>query len=384
LKNISVDITTQPKQYEISIGFDYLKEIFDEIHRENRNKKIGIITDRCVRKLWEGPLKMVLDDFSGSSFWIDFPEGEGSKTRKIKEEIENQLFALKFGRDDILVALGGGVVGDLAGFIASTYMRGLKIYHIPTTLLAAADSSIGGKTGVDTEFGKNLIGSFYHPQKVFIDTKFLTTLDQRNFVNGLIEVIKHGAIWDEFFFSTLHENLEEIINRDPQLYNGLIQEILHRNCTIKKEVIMKDPAESHLRKILNFGHTIGHGIELLSNFTMLHGEAVAIGLHCEGYIGVQLGITEEKSFKNLEEIILRLKIPFDIFNKITPDQMLSAMSLDKKSRNGILEFVLLEKIGKVHRDISIGLMGDQILALLKNYLEYLKAREEDFHWNSKH
>ena len=378
MKNISVNIKPKPKNYDISIDYDDFDQIFDQIHKENIDKKIVILTDRLVRNLWEGPLKKVLVKFEGVHFFLDFPEGEASKTRKTKEEIEDQLFGLKFGRDDVLVALGGGVVGDLAGFIASTYMRGVKIYQIPTTLLACADSSIGGKTGVDTKWGKNLIGSFYHPEKVFIDTLFLTTLDDENYINGLIEVIKHGVIWDEKFFNDIFENLEKITNRDQELYEKILPELLHRNCILKKDIVTMDPEENHLRKMLNFGHTIGHGIELLSDYKLPHGLSVGIWLHCEGYMGWKLGITEGESFKRLEEIILKLKIPFHILKNLSPEKMISAMSLDKKSRNGMLEFVLIEKIGKVHEDISRKLPEENILCLLEDYLKYLKSRKEDF------
>src|SRR3989454_261462 len=209
---------------------------------------------------------------------VSFPAGEGSKSRRVRDEIEDGIIRLGAGRDTALLALGGGVVGDLVGFVAATFKRGVPYIQVPTTLIGMVDSSIGGKTGINHPAGKNLIGAFHQPSAVYIDVDSLRSLPDRHYASGLAEVIKSGVIADRSLFSSLETHLDRILRREPDLLSRVIEAC----CRIKAKVVMEDPNESNRRKILNYGHTVGHAIETLSGFRLAHGEAVAIGMGDRG------------------------------------------------------------------------------------------------------
>lgn len=283
---------------------------------------LAVITDENVAKLWAEEIARRLQ----ARLFIVTP-GEKHKTRKTKEWLEDQLLAHGFGRKSTFVGVGGGVICDLVGFLASTYQRGVDLILYPTTLLAMVDASIGGKNGVNTAHGKNMIGTLWHPKEVVLDLKFLTTLPEEEMQNGLVEMMKAGLIADAAFFERVDSSLASI----------------QRSISIKRQVIEEN------RDFLNFGHTVGHALELLSGYTLSHGQAVAQGMIVEAHMAMQLGLLPEDDYK---EIFLKMK-PFTRPFEAPIAEMLEVMKMDKKSVQQEAHFVLLKAIGKVHGLCSV-------------------------------
>ncbi|MDO8746914.1 MAG: 3-dehydroquinate synthase, partial [Thermodesulfovibrionales bacterium] len=259
-----------------------------------------------------------------------------------------------------LIALGGGVIGDITGFVASTYMRGIDYIQIPTPLLAQVDSSVGGKTGVNHKLGKNMIGTFYQPKLVWIDIDILKTLPQKEFFAGLAEVIKYGVIWDAKLFAFLENNRDKILRLDEKSLTHIIK----RSCEIKAEVVSKDEREAGLRAILNYGHTIGHAIETATGYKKyLHGEALTIGMFIEAEIAESLKLLKEKTVQRIKSLIESYGLPTKIPVRINRNALLASMQLDKKAVAGELKFILPERIGKVR--IQKGIEGRIMRETLK-------------------
>jgi len=277
---------------------------------------------------------------------ITIPAGEKSKNRKNKELIEDMMFESNMARDSAIIALGGGVVGDIAGFVASTYNRGIPYVQYPSSLVACVDSSIGGKTAIDTKHGKNLIGSFYQPWKVYIDLNTLTTLKKQEIKEGMAEIIKYGIIYDSDFFGYISDHINEIFNYDMDV----LKKIIKRSCEIKGFVVENDEKESNLRKILNFGHTVGHAVEQLSNYSITHGNAISIGMVIEAKIAAKSHILNNESVKMIYEIFRRAGLPTELKSNIDRSKIIETMKLDKKARKGNIEFALPEKIGEMYKD----------------------------------
>jgi 3-dehydroquinate synthase len=269
MRTIKVNLDKKSlSSYEIRIGSGIVDRMALLISKNHKASRHIIITDSNVRKLHGEKLLASFKDVGLNVEMIDFPAGEASKNINCALDIVKKLLQLGADRSSMLIALGGGVVGDMVGFIASVFMRSIPYIQIPTSLIAQVDSSIGGKTAIDLDFGKNLLGTFYQPRAVFIDLNFLATLPEKEFNNGLAEIIKYGIIDDEKMFRTLEDNMESIQGRDPALLLKLIESC----CRIKKSIVEIDEKEQGLRRILNFGHTLGHALEAQSNFTISHGE----------------------------------------------------------------------------------------------------------------
>jgi 3-dehydroquinate synthase len=250
---------------------------------------------------------------------------------------------LKLGRDTLLIAIGGGVVTDLGGFLAATYNRGIPLILIPTTLLGMVDAAIGGKTGVNTHFGKNLIGAYYPPQDIFIDPSLLSTLPEKEWINGASEIIKYALIHSPALFQQLANNMDKWDARDPIYLQGLI----NASIAIKQEVIEADFQESGYRRILNFGHTIAHAIETLEDYRISHGEAVALGMLIEGYLSYRLGLLSQDEFEEINALLRLFRFPLHLPPSITLEKLLQAMATDKKAKGAHPRFVLLNGIGSV-------------------------------------
>ncbi|MFC1614240.1 3-dehydroquinate synthase [Gemmatimonadota bacterium] len=275
---------------------------------------------------------------------IVFPAGEQSKNREVKQQVEDSMFAAGLGRDTVVVAVGGGVVGDLAGFVAATYARGVKLVQVPTSLLAMVDSSIGGKTGLDVPWGKNLVGAFHQPSLVVIDPRVLGTLSEEHFIAGMAEVVKHGVIRDESLFDFIEEHADEIGAENEEL----MAELVARNCSIKASVVSEDEREGNLRQILNFGHTVGHAVETLSCYRRLHGQAVSYGMVVEAEAAVLLDLLPREDQQRLEGLLGALGLPVDPApQRIAVDHVIELTRLDKKARKAKPRYVLPEKIGKM-------------------------------------
>lgn len=358
MKKIRVNLGD--RSYDICIGSNILGKIGSKLKFLSSIPKTAIISNPAVYRLYG---KKVLNSIRSSGFDaipVIIPDGEKYKDISIVQKIYGELLSHRLDRKSALIALGGGVIGDITGFVASTYMRGIDYIQIPTTLLAQVDSSVGGKTGVNHKLGKNMIGTFYQPKLVWIDIDTLKTLPQKELLAGLAEVIKYGVIWDTKLFAFLENNRDKILRLDKKS----LAHIIKRSCEIKAEVVSKDEREAGLRAILNYGHTIGHAIETATGYKKyLHGEALAIGMHTEARLAEKLGIVSEKSVREIKSLIDSYCLPSEMPSKIDVNSLLPSMQLDKKAVAGELKFILPERIGKVR--IQKGIEGRIIRETLK-------------------
>lgn len=332
--------------YPVTIEPGALEVVGDVVRAATPHNRVVIITDDFIADR-VGYARRVADAVGKGTVFVSIPPGERLKTRASWADLTDHLLDAGYGRDTTIIALGGGVIGDLAGFVAATFLRGVPYVQVPTTLLAMVDSSIGGKTGVDTRHGKNLVGSFYPPVAVVIDPLVLTTLPVEQLRAGFAEIVKHGVIADQQYFGTVARYVEHwpLDNRQElEELTGLIR----RSVEIKAAIVTEDERESGLRKVLNFGHTIGHAIEAASQFTMLHGEAVAIGLVTEARLAERLGIASEGTAGNIEGVCRAAGLPTAV-PSIPVDVLLDFTRSDKKNRAGRVEYALPKRIGEMAR-----------------------------------
>ncbi|MEN2998621.1 MAG: 3-dehydroquinate synthase [Brevinematia bacterium] len=352
--------------YPIYIGRETLKFLVEEINKLSPSQ-IVIITDTTVSSLHLPKVEYQLSILNLPTLKIVVPSGEKSKSRKMKERIENQMLKSKVDRKAVILAFGGGVIGDLAGFVSATYHRGINFIQLPTTLLAMVDSSIGGKVGIDTPYGKNTIGAFHQPRAVVSELMFLDTLPEEHFKNGLAEILKHSIIKDEEFYKFLLENSEGVKNKDAEI----LSKVIEWSCRIKKEIVESDEREEGLRKILNFGHTIGHAIELLSNFRILHGLAVSVGMILEAFISLKIGILPKEEYEKIVSLISKFELPIslrEIGLKGTQkvfERMIEFMKGDKKSVYREIKMSLPKKIGKMTDSFVVTVEPSVIMKSLK-------------------
>ena len=331
--------------YGIEIGHDLSGRLLEDLAAGlvGRIRKFAVITDTTVEPLYGRPIAQRLQKAGYQAELFVFPAGEKSKTRETKAMIEDAMLEKGFRRDCCIIAVGGGVVTDLAGFVAGTYGRGIPFINYATTLLAAADASVGGKTAVDTPLATNLIGLFYQPKKVYLDLDTWKTLPKREISSGMAETIKHACLADKDFFEYLEAHMEEIMDLDREACEYAAQ----KNCQIKYHVVMKDERESGLREILNLGHTVGRAIETVSGYRLLHGEAVAIGLVAAAKLSMDMGYLKEEDVARIAELLKRAKLPTAIPEYIDREALVQKLYTDKKVRDGKLRFVVPEKIGKI-------------------------------------
>lgn len=326
--------------------FSSLSEEIKSLGFEKR--KIAIITDSNVSKLYAKDVENALSGISDKIVTFEIPAGEEHKNLDEIRKIYEFLIENHFDRHDLLIALGGGVVGDMCGFTAATYLRGVSFVQIPTTLLSQTDSSIGGKTGVDFGGLKNMIGAFYMPRLVYMNISTLKTLDERQYASGFAEVMKHGLIKDENFYTWLIDNLYEIGDRDPEV----LMEMIKRSCMIKKAVVEKDPTEKGDRALLNFGHTLGHAIEKYKNFEMSHGECVALGCIAAAFISYKRSLLSTEEYYEIRDMFVPFNLPISV-EDIDKDEVLELTRSDKKADSDKIKFVLLKKIGKAFIDETV-------------------------------
>lgn len=322
-----------------------LKSLPSEIRRRWPGWTVVVVSDATVMRLYGQTLKKNLKKSGLKTVSVTIPPGERSKTHAVKQRVERQMALMGCGRDTVVIALGGGVVGDLAGYVAATYMRGLPYIQAPTTLLAMVDSSVGGKTGIDTEFGKNMIGAFWPPSLVVADTNCLRSLPRAHVINGLVEAIKMALTHDARGFAYILRNIDAAVSGNRRV----LGEIIRRAVAIKAGVVARDERESGERMTLNLGHTIGHAVEHLSNYRVMHGVAVALGILVEAQAAVQMGLLKERDFCTIADLFARLKISPRSLKKFDMRIILAATRLDKKSKGGRARYVLLRGIGRVYR-----------------------------------
>ena len=337
-KNLFVDL--KENSYNILIEKGLLNKLGEELKNIYFGEKIFIITDENVDKYYGSKVKDELDKIGYKTRKMVLAPGEKTKSFSTLPSIYNELLDFKLTRKELIITLGGGVIGDLGGFVASTFLRGVSFIQIPTSLLAQVDSSVGGKVAVDLEKGKNLVGSFYQPKAVFIDPDVLNTLPEKFYKDGMAEVIKYGCIKDRDFFYMLKslKSREEVMNN--------IEDILYKCCYIKKSVVERDEKDLGERMLLNFGHTLGHAIEKYYNFTgYSHGEAVAIGMYNISLKSEDEGITEKGVAEEIKEILINYDLPYKVDIKDN-NKIIYNISLDKKNIGNVLKVILLKSIGE--------------------------------------
>jgi len=358
---LEIIIDEREKRYPIYIGNNILKFLPDILDKIKYNK-IMIVSDENVYKLYADKISKILSDANLEYYFHIIPAGEESKSYKFLKKGYEALLNKSFARDGLIISLGGGVPGDLAGYLAASFMRGIKYIQIPTTLLAQVDSSIGGKTAINLLEGKNLVGSFYQPEVVLIDIKFLETLNVREFKTGMAEVIKYGIIFDEDFFEYLSLNRNAIM----KLSKEELLHIIKRSCEIKAEIVSEDEKESGIRAILNFGHTLAHGLEAITAYKKYtHGEAVAIGMVAASLLSYKLSILSEEKVNLIRNIISEYNLPGE-FAEDT-NKIYEYLKNDKKVKDGKIRWILLNDIGKTI------IKSDLDKKLILNVMEELKC-----------
>ena len=331
--------------YDIEIGYELEEKLVEDLKKGlvGGLHKFAVVTDDIVERLHGQKICELLQQAGFTSKLFVIPNGEKSKVRKTKEQIEDAMLLEGFRRDCCVLAVGGGVVTDLAGFTAGTFGRGVPFINYATTLLAAADASIGGKTAVDTPLATNLIGIFNQPKKVYVDIAAWKTLPKRQLVSGLAETIKHACMADEEFFRYLEAHMEDIFSFEPEV----CMHISEVNCKIKYEVVMQDEKEKGLREVLNLGHTVGRAIETVSDYRLLHGEALGIGLAAEVRLGNSYGYISTGEMERVLCLLQKAGLPTAIPDYIDKEELVQKLYTDKKVRDGALRFVFQKGIGGV-------------------------------------
>lgn len=339
---LSIDGAGHP----IIVGAGLLRSAGETISRWVPAHRYAIITDTNLGPLYAGRLRDSLREAGCGADVFTFRSGESHKTRDCWATLTDEMLSTGFGRDSSIVALGGGVAGDLAGFVAATFMRGVPFVQVPTTLVAMVDSSIGGKVGVDTPAGKNLVGAFHAPSGVLADLQVLDTLPLREFSAGMAEVLKHGAVADASYFERTAAALPGLLSTD---HGGgdTLQALIARSIEIKVEVVRFDSREAGRRKVLNFGHTLGHAIEAASGYGLLHGEAVAAGMVLEAAAGELAGVTEAGTSEQLRRALAAAGLPTGLPEGVPPEAVLEAARTDKKKRKDTLQFAVPRRIGEM-------------------------------------
>ncbi|MGB4503755.1 MAG: 3-dehydroquinate synthase [Syntrophaceticus sp.] len=342
METLRVDL--KERSYSIKIGAGNLEQLGEAMAATEalqQVKSVLVVTNERVGPLYGEQVIRSLKQAGFTPLYYQLPDGEEFKTLESADKLYTEAIINGLDRQSAVIALGGGVVGDLAGFVAATYMRGISLVQIPTTLLAQVDSSVGGKVAVNHPLGKNMIGSFYQPQLVFIDVQVLKTLDPIEVRAGLAEVIKYGVIQDGDFFSYLEEHLEQILALDQ----GVLSYIIKKSCSIKARVVELDERENGMRALLNFGHTIGHALEALTSYRVYrHGEAVAAGMMVAADIAVGRDLLEKEDRDRLKNLLIRAGLPTTV--PIAATDILNVLPRDKKARHGRPRFVLPLALGK--------------------------------------
>ena len=363
----TIEVHTAPA-YEVTIGAGLRRDCGARLKAVLGGCRIAVAADSNVAPLYLETVCASLRDAGFAVCSYVFPAGEAHKNFTTLSAILEFLAESQLTRTDCVAALGGGVTGDLTGFVAATYLRGIDFVQIPTTLLAQVDSSIGGKTGVDFDSYKNMVGAFKMPRLVYMNLSVLKTLEERQFYSGFAEVMKSALIKDALFYEWLIENMYEICEREP----ATLEEMVIRTCSIKKMVVEKDPTEQGDRALLNLGHTIGHAIEKYKNFELYHGECVALGTVAAAYISWKKEMLSMEEFYEIRDMFVPFYLPISV-DDIDPQEILKLTKSDKKMEAGKIKFILLKKIGKAVIDRTV--TDDEILAAI----EEINFSEEDAH-----
>ncbi len=337
------------KSYDIVIEHEingFLQE-YRSLGYENR--RVCIVSDSNVSSLYGEELRKLLLPAAKTVELFVFPAGEANKTLDTVKALYAFLIQRQFDRKDCLVALGGGVTGDLAGYAAATYLRGIDYIQVPTSILAMVDSSVGGKTGVDFDAYKNMVGAFKMPRLVYMNLSYLKSLPEEQYFNGMAETVKYGLICDLEYYLFLLSHMTEILDQDPIV----IEQMVAKSCQAKKEIVEEDPMEKGLRALLNFGHTSGHAIEKLMDFRLLHGQCVALGMVCAAYLSYRRGMIEKEEYLEIRDVLIAFRLPVTLEEGPSAEEIIAMTKSDKKMDGGSIRFVLLKSVGEAYVDGTV-------------------------------
>ena len=359
---IEIPVDLGPRSYSILVGAGALATVGTELAKRGVGRKVVLVSDAAIARLHAEPVVRGLGQAGFDIAQVSVPDGEQAKRLDVVSDLWDRLLDAGCDRTSTVVALGGGAVGDVAGFAAATYMRGMNLVQVPTTLLAQVDASIGGKTAIDHPRGKNLIGAFHQPRIVIVDPATLTTLPEREFRSGLAEVIKHGIVLDAAYFADLETSIPALLDRDLTT----LERIVAGSCRLKAQVVERDEQEAELRWVLNYGHTVGHALEAATGFRRwAHGEAVSLGIAAEARLAERLGIGSPATTERQLRLLSAVGLPVDGL-QVDPATVVEAMSRDKKGRDGRVPFVLAPEIGTFR--IVPEVPTDIVLQVLKDLL----------------
>jgi len=336
-----VDVNLGSRSYRIVVASGALQSVGERLRELRLGSRAALVSDGAIMRLYGKTVVASLESAGFTVTTIDVPEGEAAKTLAVAEHCWDRLLTAGLDRTSTVLALGGGAVGDVAGFAAATYMRGINFIQLPTTVLAQVDASIGGKTAIDHPLGKNMIGAFHQPRLVVVDPAVARTLPEREFRSGLAEIVKHGIVLDADYFAELERDLAPLAARDL----GVLERIIGGSCRLKASVVERDEREAELRHVLNYGHTIGHALEAATGYTRYaHGEAVSLGIVAEARLARRLGIADDETTTRQERMLETLGLPVRA-PSIDIEPIVSAMARDKKAKDGRVPFVLAPRIG---------------------------------------
>lgn len=375
IENNKIDSVMEVKKDNIKAYAIYFEQSFEKLSEKimelgSRTRKVCIVCDTNVASIYKKEVEERLLPVCKKIVSYTFMAGEEHKNLETVKNLYRFLIDEKFDRKDLLIALGGGVTGDLTGFAAATYLRGIDFIQIPTTLLAQVDSSIGGKTGVDFDSYKNMVGAFHQPKMVYINISTLKTLSNEQFYCGMGEVLKHGLIKSSSYYEWIINHMTEICDRETEI----LMEMVKKSCDIKRNVVEKDPLEKGERALLNFGHTLGHSIEKLMNFQWLHGQCIALGYVMASYISWKRNLLSEEEFFEIRDMNVGFELPIS-FSGLKTEEILAATKVDKKMENGTLKFILLNGIGNAFIDRTV--TDKEILDAINYFNIDLMATEEN-------
>lgn len=353
------------ESYDVHIGAGLLEQLPGLLAAHCPAHRYAIIADHHVAELHAARLSTVLLAAGVTAQLFTFPAGEWNKTRETWGELTDRMLAAQLGRDCAVIAFGGGVAGDLAGFVAATYLRGVPWVQVPTTLLAMIDASIGGKTGVDAPAGKNLVGAFHQPRVVAADIALLATLPRVHVAAGAAEAVKHGVICDAAYATRLGEDAPQLLGRDL----AALERAVVRSVAIKADIVARDEREAGLRQVLNFGHTVAHAVEAHTRYELLHGEAVAVGMAVEAKLAERLGVAQEGLAEQVAALLRRFDLPLALPAAVTLDELIDAMHVDKKARRGKVRCALPRTLGSMAQSGDGEWTVDVDINILRRVLE---------------
>ena len=353
-----ININLPQNGYDVFIGNGIFSHLLGKIKKQKLNKNLFFVIDSKVFEIYSGELNEIINSYTGKKSFIVVEASEKLKSFSTIQKIYNKLLEEDFSRDTLLIVIGGGIVGDISGFVAATFSRGIEYVQVPTTLLSTVDSSVGGKTGINFGNTKNIIGAFKQPKFVLIDPNFLETLNDDELLSGIGEVVKYAYLTEPKFYKYISKNIDAIFERKPDV----IRKIISESVAFKGDVVVNDEKESGIRKMLNLGHTFAHAYEVVSKYKLKHGQAVIVGIASAIVLSERVGLVDSKKATELFELIFKFKNKIEVKN-LGLNKLLAVMKRDKKNRNGKIKFVLLRDVGEIVLDVEAS--EDDVLFSLK-------------------